>query len=138
MTRDFEQLTTLTDVLYQADAAKLKAIAAEEARLREELAALAAAERAAEPGSGLALRRIGGDILWQGWVGRKREALNLQLAAVMARKLSAAQVLRRSYGRNMVAQELQSAARHRIARDKGLKTLADEQAQMVLRGARES
>lgn len=139
MSGAFDDLAAITDAVYQADLARLKTIAAEEARLRNALAALAQEERhnaAADPGSALALRHIGGDVLWQAWVGRKREALNLQLATVMARKLVAAQALKQSFGRNTVSRTLRDEARTRQADKAALKALAEEQGHMVLQAGR--
>ena len=135
---DLRELRRVTDALYQADLARLRAIAAEERRLRDEIAALNESARRAEEHSGesaLALRQLGGDMLWRAWLGRKREALHLRLANVMARKLSAADALRRSFGKNEVARKLAEAAQHDAERDAALRRLAEEQAQMLLGSA---
>ena len=139
MSGGFDDLTRITDAVYRADLARLQTIAAEENALRTELVALAEEERRnalSDPDSMLALRQLGGDLLWKAWIGRKREALNLRLATVMARKLSAAQALRRSFGKASVAEELRDRASEKDKGEKALRRLADEQGQMVLRAAR--
>ena len=139
MSGGFDDLTRITDAVYRADLARLQTIAAEENALRTELAALAEEERRnalTDPDSMLALRQLGGDLLWKAWIGRKREALNLRLATVMARKLSAAQALRRSFGKASVAEELRDRAAEKDKGENALRRLADEQGQMVLRAAR--
>ena len=139
MSGGFDDLTRITDAVYRADLARLQTIAVEENALRTELAALAEEERRnalTDPDSMLALRQLGGDLLWKAWIGRKREALNLRLATVMARKLSAAQALRRSFGKASVAKELRDHAAEKDKGEKALRRLADEQGQMVLRAAR--
>ena len=139
MSGGFDDLTRITDAVYRADLARLQTIAVEENALRTELAALAEEERRnalTDPDSMLALRQLGGDLLWKAWIGRKREALNLRLATVMARKLSAAQALRRSFGKASVAKELRDRAAEKDKGEKALRRLADEQGQMVLRAAR--
>ena len=139
MSGGFDDLTRITDAVYRADLARLQTIAAEENALRTELVALAEEERRnalTDTDSMLALRQLGGDLLWKAWIGRKREALNLRLATVMARKLSAAQALRRSFGKASVAEELRDRASEKDKGEKALRRLADEQGQMVLRAAR--
>ena len=121
MRRDaFDDLVAITDAVFQADLARLRAIAAEEAELRAELEELARAERrnaAADPDSIAALNRIGGDILWKAWIGRKRETLNLKLATVLARRLVAAQTLRRSFGKIGFETEVVGDFAHGVAAD---------------------
>ncbi|MEZ5715415.1 MAG: hypothetical protein R3D85_09715 [Paracoccaceae bacterium] len=132
----FDDLVADTDAVYQADLARLRTIAAEEARLRAELAQLAEDERrnaAANPEDIAALNRIGGDVLWKAWIGRKREALNRQLATVMALKLTAARQLRHSFGKTSVAEELRDRDRQQRRGDKATRRLAEEQAQMLLK-----
>lgn len=132
----FDDLVAVTDAVYQADLARLRTIATEEVRLRSELAQLAEDERcnsAARPDDIVALNRIGGDVLWKAWIGRKREALNRRLATVMALKLTAAQQLRRSFGKSSVAEQLRDRDRLRQHGDKAARRLSDEQMQMVLK-----
>ena len=141
MSTPFDELTAVTDAIYQVDLNRLKTIAADEMRLRSELARLAETERhtaLVDAGSTMALRQIGGDILWQAWVGRKREALNLQLATVMARKLTAVQRLRESFGKSTVTEGLRDRDRDRLRAKCVLRALYGEQSHMVLQAVRSS
>jgi len=134
LSEPFDDLIAVTDAIYQADLARLRSITGEEDQLRNELAKLKDEEcrnAAADP----ALRQIGGDILWKAWMGRKREALNLQLATVMARKLGAIQALRRSFGKTSVAEELRDRARETGKGAKAMRTLVKEQNLLVLKAS---
>ena len=128
------ELAALADARYQVDLAQLQSIVGEETRLRSELQKLAGFERenaATDPADMLALRQLGGDILWQAWIGRKREELNLCLATVMARKLMVMQKLKVSFGKRSAAQSLEDreslAFRKRLAN----KTAAQDQQQVI-------
>ncbi|MDQ2090563.1 hypothetical protein [Marimonas arenosa] len=130
MSRLLDDLAAVTDAAYRADLAGLKSIVAEEDELRRNLANLAAEERrsaTADPDRVLALNQIGGDILWRAWVGRKREALNLRLATVIARKLAAAQAVLNSFGRSSIAEDLrrQAGEKHR-SEQATRRTIADQ------------
>ena len=141
MTGPLDDLAAITGAAYQADLARLQAITSEENHLRQELETLGQQERnnaSANPCNLIALRQIGGDILWTAWIARKRETLNLQLATVMARKLSAAQKLRRSFGKSSVSEELCEKARNDRKSELALRVLTEEQARMVLRHRRKS
>lgn len=139
MTEPMQNLVSLTDALYQADLARLRAIAAEDSSLRADLAALQrdASRSAALPDDdALALRQLGGDLLWQAWVGRKRADLNMRIANVMARKLNAQQALRRSFGKAQVAQQIASKTRTKQRADRASRVQAEQQALAILRKGR--
>ncbi len=134
--KQIAQLSKITNAVFQADLARLQAIATEEARLRAaqaELQAVVTESAALEPLDTLTLKQLGGDLLWKAWTGRKREDLNLKLAAVMARKLHAQDTLRRSFGKAEVARTLEKDSEKARRESRALKTLANEQAQMVQR-----
>lgn len=135
MISDFKVLKNLTEALYQADVAALRAISNEEAATRAELAVLDEQERAAflpAAEDALALRSIGADLNWRGWVSRKRETLNLQLANILARKARAMQVLRISYGKNAVTAQLCDMARSDTRSDRANRDLSQIQAHGVI------
>lgn len=118
MSRDtLTALVRLTDTLYRAEQAKMRDLTQKEARYRHELARLdrhrdetrALTAPGAEP-----MRRIGADLLWQGWIARNREELNRQLALVLAQKARHLTALQRAHGKyqaTMALLERQNAAR---------------------------
>ena len=134
---DFFRLTKVTDAIYQADLARLQTILAEEQELRHALEDLAERERNGEAAMAQdagAIRQYGGDILWKAWIGRRREAINLRLANVVARKLAAREMLTRSFGRNDVALRLLENARRDVRQDRALTASIQDQSLMILRG----
>ena len=136
MDKGTSDLCAVTGALYQADLAGLQAIAAEEAKIYDEFAALDAEQRRAAAlteASDMALRQFGGDLLWNAWVGRKRQALNLRLANLRIRKEAALQALQRSFGKKTVADKLLARATARRLGQRKLRELSEEQAQIVLR-----
>ncbi len=52
------------------------------------------------------MRLVGADIAWQSWVGRKKTALNLELAQVLAIKEHHVSQLRIAYGKLLAARDL--------------------------------
>ena len=52
------------------------------------------------------MRQIGADVLWQGWVGRTRESLNIELAQILAQKEYMKSALQRAFGKQAAAKEL--------------------------------
>ncbi|MFK7939524.1 MAG: hypothetical protein AB8B82_09105 [Roseovarius sp.] len=103
------QLTKLSDVLYETERVKLHRVIEQESKLRWDLARLDAAR---DNGSTLPtaemdmLRRVGADVQWQAWLGRKRAELNRQLALVLAQKEIMMPKLRLAYGRKMAADHI--------------------------------
>ncbi|QUJ76298.1 hypothetical protein KDD17_15580 [Sulfitobacter albidus] len=116
--RDLDQMVLLTDAVYQRERQGIQRVLAEEARLRAQLAQLDAhlAESRADTDQGQ--RHIGADVLWQGWVGRKKTELNQQLARLMVIKEQHLKQVRHAFGRFIVAGQLRDADR----RDKGTRT----------------
>ncbi len=109
MTTPFRDMEEMTRLHYEGERQKVSDLQAEEARLHQDLAALDARARgsAGLPAPDLAAPRgIGADLLWQGWLGRRRAALQTRLASVLARKGSALQNLRRAHGRWLAARDL--------------------------------
>ncbi|MEL7280844.1 MAG: hypothetical protein AAFY35_16890 [Pseudomonadota bacterium] len=119
-----EDLAQLSRARQDADAAKLQTIRAEEAKIRAQLAALDAHHRA-----GMALpvdeklsqQRLGADMLWQVWVGRRRRELQIQLARCLAQKGAARRALQKSFGKRSALQTVQVELENRALRDRKLK-----------------
>lgn len=136
----FSDLVRITDAVYQADLARMRDISREEADLRAEIQRLNHEVRRAEdlaPDAAHAHRSIGADVMWKAWVGRSRETLNMRLAAVVARKLQAAEALKHSLGRKSVAQDLSKRADRARYGTRASRALADEQDQMIVQAYRE-
>lgn len=131
-------LKQATDAAYQAEQAKLSALTRQEAALRQALADLDGMHRDARALSVdqmAAPRAIGAEMLWQGWVQRRRQQLNVELAGLLVTKAARVAALARAFGRaetvaGLVADE--KTARRKAALDRELQ---DTQALALLRGA---
>jgi len=127
MTRDSHAaLCALTDALHQREAARLRALRDEEARLRaalERLDAQARDARALPPEALRGLREIGADIVWQGWLARQRAALRDALARVLARREQALPAQRHAFGKAEAARAISAQARA-MARDRAARRQA--------------
>lgn len=113
---ELDHLTKLSQAQQDADAAKLQAIHSEEQRIRSQLAALDATQDSARDLPALKTlqqRRVGGDLLWQRWVGRRRRELQMQLARCLARKATARRHLQKSFGKSSALQKLKTNAKTR-------------------------
>ncbi|WP_407493741.1 hypothetical protein [Pseudooceanicola sp. MF1-13] len=106
---DFSDLARITDAAFQADLAKLRQHARDEARVRQAIAdldrqmedAMAAQTEVLSP-----WKALGADQAWRSWIMRKRSEANMQLARVLARKAEAAARVKLSFARNQVGDEL--------------------------------
>ena len=134
-------LCALTDALHDREAARLRALNDEAARLRAALDRLDAQARDARalPQEVLrGVREIGADIAWQRWLSRQRAALRDALAQVLARKADAMPVQRRAFGKAEAARALRAQARAE-ARDREARRqarlLGDLEAMARMRGA---
>lgn len=103
-------LATLLRVQFQAELSKLNEIARLEGEIRVQMAKLNGLERQARDNlvGNVALRSIGADVLWQGWLGRNRSQLNTQLAGVLVKKAQVQSSLAVAFGRKLVAEELEA------------------------------
>lgn len=140
MSRDpLRDLAALTAAVRTAAEAKMRRLAAQEAELREELAALEAKCRAArhlDAGDLMAQQSIGADMLWQGWVNRTRRQLQIRLARVLAMKGAALQELRRAHGRSEAAETLVGQATKTARSDLEKRQIRQEQSLVLLDEAR--
>ncbi len=116
---DLDALAELTGALYQAEAARMRQLFADERRLREGLARLEAqyaANRTLPEPQLNGLRQIGGDMIWQGWVSRKKAELQSELARVLGYKGQTIARLRRAHGKSHAVERVMAAERaQRIA-----------------------
>lgn len=135
MTRaPLKDLVRLTAARKASEEARMRRLAGEEAEIRAELAALDGRHRRA-----LALpaadmvdqRRIGADILWQGWIGRSRRRLQIRLAQVLAKKGAALRDLRLAHGRCTASEDLFKSA-DMTERDGQLKQQIEREQSLVL------
>ena len=113
MSGPFEDICALTEALYQSELNKMSALNAQETALRRDLAQLDEMRRENQtlPEADLqGVRQIGADVLWQGWVSRKREELNIQLAQVLAQKERMKVMLRQAFGKKLASRELHDKA----------------------------
>lgn len=111
---DLNAVAEVTEALYRAEAGQMHQLLAEENRLREALAWLDAqyASNRSLPEADLGgLRQIGGDMIWQGWMGRKRAELQSELARVLGRKGQRVGKLRRAFGKAQAVERMISAER---------------------------
>lgn len=102
-------LSALTEMLYRAEQARMRDLNETESRLRRALGSLDETRKTALalPADTLGpMRRVGGDILWQGWIGRNRAELNRQLALCLAQKARLMARLRRAHGKHEAARHL--------------------------------
>ncbi len=119
-TSDLGALAQVTDALYRTEAGHMQQLVAEERRVREALARLdaqAMANRSLPEADLDGLRHIGGDMIWQGWVGRKRAELLTELAGVLGRKGQRVTRLRRAFGKAQAVDHMASVARAGQTRD---------------------
>lgn len=110
-------LVDLSDMLYHAERAKLEHLLSQESRLRGDIARVDAVRQTSFdlPADSLnGLRRVGADVQWQAWLGRKRAGLNQELALVLAQKDRLMARLRRAHGRKQASDKMRDVALEKI------------------------
>lgn len=120
------ELARLSEAVQDADAAKLQAIRAEETRIRAQLAALDDRQQQTRSLSTMEVmphNRLGGDILWQVWIGRRRRDLQIQLARCLARKGAARRALQKSFGKRSALENVTTELHQERARTDKIKAL---------------
>ncbi|MEO3413222.1 hypothetical protein AAFO92_01060 [Roseovarius sp. CAU 1744] len=130
----------MTDALYRAELQKMAALSAKEADLRHKLAeldALRSTNRSLPPGQLTVVRQIGADVLWQGWVSRTRETLNLELAQILAQKEYMKSELQRAYGKQMAAAAMRDKARNKASQDRAKRFWQAQDDLQVLKSSRD-
>lgn len=136
MSAEYRELSEITEARFQAEQMKLRDILEKERRLRAQAADLEEAHRAALTHYGAETagqRAYGGDVLWQGWVGRARRQLQMELARVLVEKGQRLGTVNRAHGRKLASESLEEgeAQRQRIARQN--RQIEQEQALLLLK-----
>lgn len=119
MQSPLEDLVGLTEAVYRGRLSRLQTLLVEEARLRQDLNRLGQMQYRSEiDAQDLALRALGADLLWQGWVTRQKTNLNMQLANVLVQKSAVVRDAKLAFGQAQAAGTLHSAqsARKKIER----------------------
>lgn len=129
MTQDkLARMADVTKAIYMTEFQKVQGLLEEEARLRKDLARLRAqSEQGRETlQTDPSMQAVGADLLWQSWLNRTQRQLNMDLARVMARKLTAMDRVRRAFGKQSAVRsmlETRDRERREKARKKALETL---------------
>ena len=110
---ELEQIAALVDAKYEQQQLRFAKLVARENQLRAEIARLDDMRRATNAPDAKVdeMRAIGADVIWYGWVGRSKAALNIQLAQVLAQKEHHQTAVRLAYGKVLVVAEMRDAAR---------------------------
>ena len=122
MSGNLEQMQILLELKYQRSRAGIAEILRQENRLRAELSKLARQEAESRQTDTDKMKAIGGDVLWQAWLGRMRTHLNRDLALVLAQKEILLKNVRQDFGRLCVIDKLVDNVR----REKQSAAAADE------------
>lgn len=133
--RDLDDLATVTEARYEQRRQSFARLVAEENRIRGELAhidEMDLASRDDSPGA-IPMRAIGADVIWQGWMGRARASLNMELARVLAVKETHLLEVRRAYGKVLVVRELRADLIQRRQKETAASALAAAIDQSLMR-----
>ena len=131
------EITQITDALLEVELAKLREVSAKEAALRAEIADLEAHRKASLnlPEDGLlSVRAVGADVLWQSWIGRNKQRLNMELARLLVEKARMAKQAQKAFGRDLAANDLAQDAESDARREAAKARLEKLQHLMVLNG----
>lgn len=104
-----DELLALSKARFQLEQGRMQTLLAEEAEIRGSLDRLEDSRRRARDALScdpLAQGVFGGDVLWQAWVVRMRQDLQIRLAQVLARKGAMMRELARAHGRQTAAENL--------------------------------
>lgn len=106
------QISIVTEALFQREYQAIQKILKREASLRQSLAKLEAQSKDAESQyiEDCVMKTIGADFLWQAWVSRTQRQLNIELAQVMAGKIETMTRVRKAFGRNEAIKTLSLTA----------------------------
>ena len=135
--RDLHDLKQITRAHYDQHQQRFSKIVAQENALRGELARLDEMNRNTQPPEPAVteMRAIGADVIWQGWLGRAKTSLNLQLARVLAVKERHLIEVRRAFGKVLVVEDLSKQFRAENRKLLGEKVLSDAITQAVQNGS---
>ncbi len=133
-----QNITHLTDALFQAQLSKLQDVLEEEKTVRRRIDELETRHKAVgrldAPGMG-EMRQIGADIIWQGWVDRKRRDLQGELARCLVRKNRLMLNVQKAFGRNAAAQKMQAEAKLEDEAARALRRAIEDQALLLMKAA---
>lgn len=133
-----QSITHLTDALYQAQLSKLQDVLTAEHSLRRALADLEIGQKDVSqmdsPGFGQ-MRQIGADIIWQGWVDRKRRDLQAELARCLVQKNRLMRHVQKAFGRKSAADQIQADARSEAMAARTMRHALEDQNLMLLKAA---
>lgn len=117
MRQQFTDLAELTDAVYRSRLSGMQKVLEQEARLRQNLQRLEqmSIDDESLEQHAMAMRAIGADLLWQGWVARRKSELNIKLANVLAQKSVMSRDLALAFGRAQVAEQLMERERDHAA-----------------------
>lgn len=122
MKQDWEQLSDITKAQFQVEQARLSELVAKENGLRDRLEQLRQTRMQSMDHGAMdsAQYAIGGDILWQAWLSKKKAMLDAELAQVLAQKSYLLDSVRLAFAKDASVQELLAEtkieARHNRAR----------------------
>ena len=108
---DFAMMQQLVNVKYRQQQESFARLMTQEARLRASLKQLDQQLSDSRSAPNTEQRAIGADVLWQGWIGRKKHALNMQLSQILAVKERHIAQVRKAYGKVMIIETLYSELR---------------------------
>ncbi|MEX3316344.1 hypothetical protein [Sulfitobacter sp. PS-8MA] len=135
---ELRHLEAICQAKYDQQRQSFLRIKTEESRLRRELERLDHMARQANDASTRTgvMRAVGADIMWQAWIGRSKNELNLKLAQVLAIKDQQLAQVRQAFGKLQVAQELIASVQknQRKRRDQSQMELAIDIALLRQRG----
>ncbi|WP_416914292.1 hypothetical protein [Seohaeicola sp.] len=114
MSKALQDVSSVMDAMYQSRVSGLQRLILQEAKLRDNLRRLddMRETRAESALDDHAMRALGADLLWQGWLMRQRSEINMQLANLMVQKAALIDALRLAFGRSQVAATLVTNARN--------------------------
>lgn len=125
-----QSITHLTDALYQAQLSKLQDVLTEEHSLRRALADLETGQKDVSQ-----MRQIGADIIWQGWLDRKRRDLQAELARCLVQKNRLMRHVQKAFGRKSAADQIQADARSEAMAARTMRHALEDQNLMLLKAA---
>lgn len=122
--KDLKNMEAICEARYAMRQANFAKLIAEENRLREELGRLDAMrhDNRATSLEHVSMQAIGADVIWNGWLGQTKTALNMALAKVLAKKENHISEVRHAFGKLTVVQRLLKDAQ--IDHNQGLKRSA--------------
>jgi hypothetical protein len=129
-TEILDQLFRVSKAAHLSELQKIQPILQKEAELRASLAKLEQNSLGSEVAedADFAMRAVGADFLWRGWITRTRTQLNIELAQTLARKMDATTSLAKSFGRQHALELIiqKQEARERGNRRKAQEAIASE------------